>query len=179
MARRDSEFGFRLMSLSYKVRDRLRPRLPYLQEAGLRQGMTVLDFGCGPGGYTVPAAQLVGAAGQVYGLDLRQSALTMTRDRASKLGLDNVETILSDCDSGLPAHTVDVALLYDVYHDLAYPTVVLTELRRVLKPDGTLSCHDHHLGTDVLKRKIESSGLFRLSKAGVRTLSFAPQREDA
>ena len=37
----------------------------------------------------------------------------------------------------------------DIYHDLSEPLQVLAELRRVLKPDGILSSHDHHLAFDV------------------------------
>lgn len=46
-----SSIGFKLMSLMFKVRDLLRPRLDVLQEAGIESGFSVLDFGCGPGGY--------------------------------------------------------------------------------------------------------------------------------
>ncbi|MBN1152850.1 MAG: class I SAM-dependent methyltransferase [Dehalococcoidia bacterium] len=177
MPHRDSEFGYRAMALSYKVRDALRPRVPYLREAGITEGMSVLDFGCGPGGYVVPAAQMVGTGGRVYALDVRQSALTMSLDRASKLGLANVETILSDCATGLANDSLDVVLLYDIVHDLAYPSVILAELHRVLKPQGILSSHDHHLQAEVLKRVIESGGLFHLSKIGARTLTFAPENK--
>ncbi len=140
--------------------------------------MTVLDFGCGPGSYVIPAAEMVGSGGRVYALDLQQVALTMCLDRSSRRGLANVEAILSDCDTGLPNASVDVALLYDVYHDLAYPSIVLAELHRVLKPTARLSAHDHHLGKTVLKRMIEGSGLFRMTEAGRRTLTFAPERKD-
>jgi len=178
MGRGGSAAGFRMMALSYRVRDALRPRRPFLKETGLTEGMTVLDFGCGPGSYVIPAAHMVGACGRVYALDMRQAALTMTRDRAAKAGLTNVETILSDCDTGLPERSVDVALLYDVYHDLAYPTVVLKELHRILKVEGALSSHDHHLKRNELKRMIESSDLFRVTKTGTRTLTFAPERKE-
>lgn len=176
MPHRDSASGFRLMALSYKVRDTLKPRSAYLEEAGIREGMQVLDFGCGPGSYVVPAAQMVGNSGTVYALDVQQTALTMTRERAAKMGLSNVETILSDRDTGLPDGSIDVALLYDIYHDLPYPTTILTELHRVLKPSGILSTHDHHLKSAVLKQSIESSGLFRMTGAGKLTLTFTPKR---
>ena len=40
-----------------------------LREIGLETGMTFLDIGCGNGFFTLPAARMVGPAGQVYGLD--------------------------------------------------------------------------------------------------------------
>jgi len=175
MPHRESASGFRMMALSYKVRDALRPRLRYLEEAGIKDGMKVLDFGCGPGSYVVPAAGLVGNSGTVYALDVQQLALTMTRERVSKMGLSNVETILSDRDTGLPDNSIDVALLYDIYHDLSYPAAILTELHRVLSPSAILSMHDHHLKSAVLKQSIESSGLFKMTRAGSLTLTFAPE----
>jgi len=178
MSHIDSASGFRLMALSYKVRDALKPRLPFLEEAGVREGMTVLDFGCGPGSYVVPAARMAGNTGVVYALDVQPVALAMSRDRAARAGLANVRTILSDCDTGLPGNSVDIALLYDIYHGLAYPTTILTELHRVLRPSGILSSHDHHLKGPVLKQSIESSGLFRMQRIGALTLSFAPERKD-
>jgi ubiquinone/menaquinone biosynthesis C-methylase UbiE len=179
MAHDEGTLGWRLMALSYKVRDALRPRGPYLEEAGVSEGMSVLDFGCGPGSYVVPAAQMVTENGRIYALDIRQTALTMVRERTLKLGISNVETILSDCDTGLPAASIDVVLLYDIYHDLAYPAIILAELHRVIKPEGILSAHDHHLSRDVLKRMIETGGLFRATGMGARTLKFAPERKDA
>ncbi len=166
------------MALQMGIRDRLKPRLPYVEEAGVEAGKSVLDFGCGPGSYVVPAAQLAGASGRVYALDVQPAALTMTMARAARAGLTNVESILSDRDTGLPDGSVDVVLLYDIYHELAYPATILAELHRVLKVSGVLSSHDHHLKKAVLKQSIESSGLFRMTKAGALTLTFAPQRKD-
>jgi ubiquinone/menaquinone biosynthesis C-methylase UbiE len=178
MAHRDSVGGFRLMALSYKIRDALKARRPYLAEAGVGPGMILLDFGCGPGSYVIPAAMMVGATGRVYALDRHPTALEMTTARAEKTGLANVETIRSDRETGLPGHSVDVVLLYDIVHHLESPDDVLRELHRVLKPSGVLSTHDHHLNSERLKQAIESSGLFRLTRAGGLTLTFAPARED-
>lgn len=55
-----SNFSFRLMSAEFRIRDWLHPPIKILQEAGVHRGMTVLDFGCGPGGFSLAAAQLVG-----------------------------------------------------------------------------------------------------------------------
>ena len=56
-----------------------------------------------------------------------------------------MKVILSDCSTGLPDDSVDVVLLYDTFHGLARPADVLRELHRVLKTDGVLSFHDHHM----------------------------------
>jgi len=40
-----------------------------LRNAGIFEGQTVLDFGCGAGNYTIPAAEIVGKKGKVYAVD--------------------------------------------------------------------------------------------------------------
>ena len=179
MNRPQPNWAFRLMALTYRVRDARTPRSVFLEEAGIKQGSTVLDFGCGPGSYVVPAARMAGDTGTAYALDMHPLALQMVTARARKADLTNISTILSNCDTGLPAHSVDVALLYDIYHDLSDPTAVLRELHRVLKPGGILSSHDHHLRGTQLKEAIESGGLFHAIREGERTLTFAPHGREA
>ncbi len=174
MPHENSASAFGLMSLSYRVRDALRSRQPYLDEVGVQAGMTLLDFGCGPGSYVVPAAQMVGRTGRVYALDRNPSAIKATSARVTKAGLTNVTTLLSNGATGLRYNTVDVVLLYDIFHSLEEPDVTLDELRRVLRPSGILSAHDHHLQGVALTRAIESSGLFHMTHVGALTLTFAP-----
>lgn len=58
--RLQSNLDFWLMSWAFRLRDWLHPLAGILHEAGVRPGMTVLDFGCGPGGLSLAAARLVG-----------------------------------------------------------------------------------------------------------------------
>jgi ubiquinone/menaquinone biosynthesis C-methylase UbiE len=174
MAHGDSAGAFNMMALSYRVRDALKSRQPYLEEAGVSAGMTLLDFGCGPGSYVVPAARMVERSGRVYALDRNPAAIKATAARVAKAGLTNVKTLLSDGVTGLRYNSVDVVLLYDIFHHLEQPNAVLEELRRVLKPAGILSAHDHHLKGLLLTQSIESSGLFRMTHVGALTLTFAP-----
>jgi ubiquinone/menaquinone biosynthesis C-methylase UbiE len=55
-----SNLGFRLMAAEFRIRDLLWPRRAILEEVGTRPGMRVLDYGCGPGSYVLPASQMVG-----------------------------------------------------------------------------------------------------------------------
>jgi len=168
-----SSLGFRAMSLMFKVRDFLKPRGDVLSEAGIQPGFTVLDYGCGPGSYTLLAAGLVGPAGTVCALDIHPLAVEMVRKAASKKGLANVKTIRSDCATGLEDASVDVALLYDVFHGLDDGKAVLRELHRVLRPGGTLSFSDHHMKDSKIVSRISGTGQFELSRRGERTYTFA------
>ena len=88
-----------------------------------------------------------------------------------KLGLKNVKAILSDCDTGLEAGSLDAVLLYDTFHDLSDSQRVLEELHRVLKPGGLLSFSDHHMQEeDILKSVV--NGRFELARIGKKTYTF-------
>jgi ubiquinone/menaquinone biosynthesis C-methylase UbiE len=168
-----SDSHFRLMSFGYKFRDLLVPRRSILEEADIKPGFHILDYGCGPGSYSLAAAELVGKSGKVYALDIHPLAIQMVRDKASKRGLINVETIHSDSDTGLPAESLDLVLLYDTFHGLSRPNEVLEELHRVLKPGGVLSFNDHHMEEDEIINGVTEKGLFKLSVKGKRVYNFA------
>jgi ubiquinone/menaquinone biosynthesis C-methylase UbiE len=131
-----SNIGFKLMGLMFKVRDLLRPRLDVLKEAGIESGFSVLDFGCGPGGYIMPLIELVGPSGKIHALDIHPLAIQEVKKKATRKGIRNIGTIESDCSTGLPDNCLDTVLLYDVFHDLTRPDDVLQELHRILKPGG-------------------------------------------
>ena len=62
-----------------------------LERIGIRRGQTVLDFGCGCGTYTIPAAKIVGEQGRVYALDKDKEALDELMQKAESAGLRNIE----------------------------------------------------------------------------------------
>ena len=173
MDRPKSNIDFQLMSLTYLFRNLFQPRMNVLKEAGIERGSRVLDYGCGPGSYVIPLAELVGTSGRIYALDIHPLAIQKVERIASRRQLANVETIYSDCATGLPDSSVDVALLYDTLHALSDPNGVLEELHRVLKPDGILSLSDHHMEEDEIVSKVTNGGLFSPSAKGRRTYSFS------
>lgn len=167
-----SNLDFRLMSLTYKCRDFIKPRVSILSEVGIEEGFYVLDYGCGPGSYIAPLAELVGKSGEIYALDLNPLAVKEAKRIAARKRLANVHTILSDCKTRLPPDSLDIVLLYDILHDLHNSGEVLAELHRVLRPEGSLSVSDHHLKQDVIVSRITEAGLFKLSKIGRATCNF-------
>jgi len=140
--------------------------------ARIKPGFYVLDYGCGPGSYIIPLAELVRKSGKIYALDIHPLAIQMIQSITSKRQLRNVKTIYSNCKTGLPDSSIDVALLYDTFHELSNPNEVLKELHRALKPNGILSFSDHHMEENEIVAKITNRGLFKLSEKGKRTYSF-------
>jgi len=165
-------FSFGLTRLWFGLRDRRSPPSAVLRETEAQPGWRVLDYGCGPGSYSIELARLVGRAGNVYAADINPRALRYLERVALAKGLDNLETIQTDCDTGLDAGSVDLVLLYDTYHDLKQPESVLAELHRVLTLNGVLSFSDHHMQHDEILAAVTASGLFRLSHRGEKTYCF-------
>jgi len=169
------DLHFRFMSFGYKFRDFFKPRQDVLKEVDIRPGFHVLDYGCGPGSYSIIAAELVGTTGKVYALDIHPLAVKRVQDIASKKGLTNIETIRADCATGLEDSSVDVILLYDTFHSLGDPDAVLAELHRVLRSNGILSFSDHHMKEDEIVSRLTNRGLFNLSRKGEMTYTFLKQ----
>jgi len=110
-----------------------------LVNLGLKTGMTVCDMGCGNGFYSLPIAKLVGADGQVLAVDIQAEMLTMLRTRMEEQGVHNISPILGSAwDPHLPAATVDLVLMVDVYHEFSHPEQMLAAIRRSLAPGGVI-----------------------------------------
>jgi ubiquinone/menaquinone biosynthesis C-methylase UbiE len=167
-----SSFQFRIMAWMFKVRDLVLPRERILAEVDLQPGHTILDYGCGPGSYTMAAARLVGESDTVYALDIHPLAMLTVQRKADRQQLTNIDTIHSDCATGLPDQHVDVAFLYDILHGLSEPDAILQELHRVLKPQGILSVNDHHMRPQDIRARITGQGWFNLDNEGRRTINF-------
>jgi len=157
-----------LLALGHRVRDVRKE----LEKVGIRKGQIVLDFGCGPGHYTIAAARIVGEKGIIYALDIHPLAVKAVEKRAKKLGLANVTTILSDRDTGLPEESVDVILLYDMIQMIMDKEALIKELHRVTKPDGLLSILAQHIKVKDVVQLVEKEGLFCLRNRDGKLLNF-------
>ncbi len=172
MSHRPGSIAWRITILWFRVRDLLRPPESILNEVGIGEGDRVLDYGCGPGSFALAAAKRVGPSGKVYAADANAMALAYLQKTAARQGLTNITVIHTDCQTGLESGSVDVALLYDTYHDLRDPTGVLEGLHRVLKPGGLLSFSDHHMGEEEILSGVTAGGRFQLAGKGRRTYTF-------
>lgn len=172
MAHIMSNFHFKVMSFIFRLRDIYRSRNFILNELNFQPDSQVLDFGCGPGTYSILAAQKIGQNGTVYALDIHPLAIQSVQKKAARKGIKNIMTIHSDGLTGLPDRSIDIILLYDIFHDLDRPEMVLKELNRVLKQNGILSASDHHLeGTQIIDG-ISKGGYFNFDKKGKWTYQF-------
>ncbi len=164
--------GFRFMTLLLRIRDWFMNPRKELEKLGIKEGQTVLDFGCGPGSYTIPAARMVGEKGRVYALDIHPLAVRAVEKKAKKKRLTNITTILSDRDTGLQGENIDVILLYDTIHQIKDKRALLKELHRVTKSNGLLSILVEHMRPEDVLEIAEKDGLFSLKDQRGRLLNF-------
>jgi len=165
-------WSFRGMAWLLRFTERFRKPADRLARIGLKRGQTVLEYGCGAGSFTIPAARLVGDEGLVYAVDIHPLAIETVEKRAEQAGLSNVRTIRTDRDTGLPDESVDVVLLYDTLHLVADKQALLAELHRVLKPGGFLSADHQHTDRNEFVAAVTTSELFALQAQHSEVFSF-------
>jgi len=155
---------FKVMSFCFNIRDLFSSPEKKVKKAKIKLGDYVLDYGCGPGSFSIAAVELVGPSGKVYAADIHPLSAEKVIKKASRKGLKNIEAITTDCDTGLNNESIDIVLCFDVYHDLGDPISVLKEFYRVLKPTGILSLDDHHLSDEEIITKITEKNLFKFTE---------------
>ena len=105
----------------------------------IRKGATVADIGAGSGYISIRMAKIVGPMGKVYASDIQQGMLELLQQNVSKAKLDNVIPVLGAIDDPkLPADSLDLAIMVDVYHEFSEPQKMLQRIREALKADGRL-----------------------------------------
>ncbi len=112
-----------------------------LQEASIRQGMKVADFGCGTlGHYVFPAAHLVGPEGRVFAIDILKSVLNSVESRTKLEGVTNVEGMWADIERhngvNLPDNSLDIGLLINNLFMSKQKEPMMNECVRTVKPGG-------------------------------------------
>jgi len=137
-----------------------------LKGVGIRKGQVVLDFGCGSGTYTIPAAKIVGEQGRVYALDKDGKTLDELMQKAELAGLKNIERIETsgELKFGLADGSIDLILLFDVFHSYYFPQAddrrrLLEEIYRILKWDGFISVWPKHMESEA-KDEIRNANFY-------------------
>ena len=105
---------------------------PYVQP-----GMTVMDFGCGMGFFSIPIARLVGHEGRVIAVDLQQKMLDVLNNRARKAGVaDRIRTHRCEPDSIAVDEQVDLAMAFYSVHEVPDIEGLITEIHGLLRTQG-------------------------------------------
>ena len=144
----------------------------------INENSKVADVGAGSGFYTFRIANRV-PKGKVYAVDIQQEALNYINNKAEKQKVDNVITVLgTEKSPNLPENTLDLVIMVDVYHELAFPKEMLENIRKSLKSEGKLLLIEyrgedpkvaikplHKMTVKQVKKELEANG-FKLTTNG-------------
>ena len=108
-----------------------------LEALKLKPGDIVADIGAGTGYYSWRLAQRVGTNGLVYAVEIQQEMLDLLATKMAERNITNVKGVLGTIsDPKLPANSVDLVLMVDVYHEFDHPHEMLEAICKALKPGG-------------------------------------------
>jgi ubiquinone/menaquinone biosynthesis C-methylase UbiE len=108
-----------------------------LQLLPLRPGDIAADIGAGTGYLSWGMARGVGEKGRVYCVDIQQQMLDLLAKKMAEHQTTNFQAVLGTItDARLPANSVDLVLMVDVYHEFDHPYEMMQSIVRGLKPGG-------------------------------------------
>jgi SAM-dependent methyltransferase len=135
-----------------------------VEELHLQPGMTIADIGAGSGYLARRMAPIVGP-GRVFAVDVQPQMVALLTELSRKPEYQNLVPIQGGAeDVQLPLAAVDLAVLVDVYHELAYPYEVMRSLVRALKPGGCVVLVEYR-GEDPT---VPIKALHKMSEAQIR-----------
>jgi ubiquinone/menaquinone biosynthesis C-methylase UbiE len=141
--------------LDRKEREKEEEPAKLIESLGIKPGMVVADVGAGSGFHTFRIAPLVGETGKVIACDIQKEMLDLIRTRAEKAGVKNVERVQgTETDPKLPADSIDLILMVDVYHEFSHPYEMTEKMVAALKPGGRIAFVEFRLEDDAVPIKL-------------------------
>lgn len=113
-----------------------------LREAGLEQGMRVLDLGCGTGGVSLLAAQMVGLSGSVVGIDQSSQVITFARERARDSGYGQIDFHMSSVEEFSSTKPFDLVVGRYVLMYQSTPASFIRVASQHVRPGGIVAFHE-------------------------------------
>lgn len=131
----------RRLSLQASVLNPLTAR--FLRQAGVGEGMRVLDLGCGVGEVSLLLARLVGATGHVTGLDIDDASLEIARSRAKDQGFMQVVFEQSECLLYDSTVRYDAVVGRHILLHASDPLTVICKAASLSRPGGILGFQEY------------------------------------
>jgi ubiquinone/menaquinone biosynthesis C-methylase UbiE len=122
-----------------------RLKLALAQKIGVCNSMTVVDMGCGQGGFTASLAKTVGKKGKVLAVDVSDEYLTEFTDRLNKYGVKDIVTFIHadavNIRNILPNESADLIASYRFLEELKQPETMaktVNEMVRIVRDGGKI-----------------------------------------
>jgi len=129
--------------LDSDIRRWLQPPGKMIERSGIKQGMTVMDLGCGSGAFTPFVARVVGEQTKVYAVDIQPAMLKQLERKLAKAesqDIKNIELKLASAyDLPFEDEALDLVYMVTVLQEIPDRGRALPEIRRALKPGGILA----------------------------------------
>src|SRR2546421_5919681 len=108
-----------------------------VRSLNIRPGSVVADIGAGTGYFCRRLSKLVGDKGQILAVDIQPEMLQLLTNPMAEAQITNVKPILGTITNpALPAASVDLVLMVDVYHEFSHPFEMIENICQSLKSDG-------------------------------------------
>ena len=131
----------------------------------LTPGMVVADIGAGTGYLSRRMAPAVMPDGQVLAVDVQPEMVSLLQAMVRQTGLAQIKPLLgAESDVKLPSASVDLAIMVDVYHELAFPFEVMSSIVRALKPGGQIVFVEYRAED----AKVPIKALHKMSEAQIK-----------
>lgn len=127
--------------------DHILPLVPHLIDQ-LKQGIDVLDIGCGCGRAFNTLAEAFPNS-RFCGYDLSSEAIAIAQQEAASKGLTNIQFQVKDVATLNETAQYDLICTFDAIHDQAHPDVVLQGIAQALRPDGVYLMQDIRTSSQV------------------------------
>jgi ubiquinone/menaquinone biosynthesis C-methylase UbiE len=174
---RMSDFAFRMMSVVIALQELFPQGIDRRAVGfGIQNGQTVVDYGCGPGRYTLRFARQVGEHGKVYAVDVQELAIETVKRKMESQNIKNIIPILArGFDTGIPDHSVDRVLALDMFFLVNNPAALLAEIHRILHRDGLLILDDGHKPRTNTLEKLNQAGSWTIIESSKDHLRCIPK----
>ena len=140
------------------IRRWVQPPDKTIERSRIKQGMTVLDLGCGSGAFTTLLARVVGEQGKVYAVDIQPGMLRQLERKLASHENRNIKNIelkrASAYELPFEDETLDLVFMVAALQEISDRDRALREARRVLKPGGILAVTEFIPDTDYPRRSI-------------------------
>lgn len=129
--------------LDSNYRRRIQPPDKLIQRSGIKQGMQVLEVGCGSGAFTTFVARTVGEQGKVYALDIAPRMLKQLENKLARpenQDIKNVKLLQSSAyELPFDNNSLDLVYMITVLQEIPDRNRALQQAKRVLKSGGLLA----------------------------------------